>query len=93
MTKAKDAKPPVRSVLRFSFDELWEVLAPLIPQHVNGEAKLVSTCGGRPRQSPFIQTAPAPMASGLDRPPPNNGLPLGCSWSCGGWDWNAMTPN
>ena len=29
-----------------------------------------------------------------DTPPTcafRNGLPLGCSWSCGGWDWNAMT--
>ena len=86
MTKAKDAKPPrpkragpatktnpTTGAFQIS-DELWEVLAPLIPQHVNTHR----FGGGRPR---------VPDRTCAFR----NGLPLGCSWSCGGWDWNAMT--
>ena len=78
MTKAKDAKPPrpkragpatktnpTTGAFQIS-DELWEVLAPLIHQHVNthrfgGSAGLGSL------------TAPAPMAS-------STCCALGCQW-------------
>ena len=59
--------------------------------------------GSRPYCANGICTCCAPAASGKPWTPPasapgpppicafRNGLPLGCFWSCGGWDWNAMT--
>ena len=116
MTKAKDAKPPrpkragpatktnpTTGAFQIS-DELWEVLAPLIPKHVNTHR----FGGGRPRVPDrtcangifyVLRTGcqwKALDATGICSGSTatcafRNGLPLGCSWSCGGWDWNAMT--
>ena len=128
MTKAKDAKPPrpkragpatktnpTTGAFQIS-DELWEVLAPLIPKHVNTHR----FGGGRPRvpdrtcaNGIFYVLRTGCQWKALDAtasapgPPPTcafrNGLPLGCSWSCGGlglerydelkgldWSWLSM---
>ena len=89
MTKAKDAKPPrpkragpatktnpTTGAFQIS-DELWEVLAPLIPQHVNthvsvggiGPRRLTGSPGGAPLSEPqqrkviTIWTAPTPLTA------------------------------
>ena len=117
MSKAKDLKPPrpkragpaaktnpTTGGFQIS-DELWEVLEPLIPEHVNTHR----FGGGRPRvpdrtcaNGVFLCVAHRLPVEGVGRhghlfpgPPPtcafSNGLPPGCSWSCGEWVWNAMT--
>ena len=117
MTKAKDPKPPrpkragpatktnpTTGAFQIS-DELWEVLEPLIPEHVNTHR----FGGGRPRVPDrtcangifyVLRTGcqwkaldATGICSGSTAPTCafRNGLPLECSWSCGGWDWNAMT--
>ena len=116
MTKAKDPKPPrpkrAGSATRTNpttggyqiSDELWEVLEPLIPAHVNTHR----FGGGRPRVSDRTcangifyvlrtgcQWKALDATASVPGPPPTcafrNGWLLGCSWSCGVWDWNAMT--
>ena len=79
MTKANDAKPsrpqrdgptnrtnPTTGAFRVS-DELWEVLAPLIPQQVN-----THPLGGA---GPEFPTAPAPTASATCCAPAVSGKP------------------
>ena len=116
MTNAKDLKPPrpkragpaaktnpTTGGFQIS-DELWEVLEPLIPEHVNTHR----FGGGRPRvpdrtcaNGIFYVLRTGCQWKALDAtgivpgPPPicafRNGLPPGCSWSCGEWVCNAMT--
>ena len=111
MRKAKDPKPPrpkragpatktnpTTGSLQVS-DELWEVLEPLIPEHVNTHR----FGGGRPRvpdrtcaDGIFYVLRTGCKWKALDArasapaPPPTcafrNGSPLGCFWNCGGWD-------
>ena len=88
-------------------DELWQVLEPLIPVRVNthrfggGRPRVPDrTCANgifyvlpiRPWRTSGKRwmpraSVPDPRPTCVSR----NGWPLGCSWNCGGWDWNAMT--
>ena len=109
MTKANDPKPPrpkragpatPANATTGSFqvsDELWEVLAPLIPKRVNTHR----FGGGRPRvpdrtcaNGIFYVLRTGCQWKALDATGIcafRSGLPLECSWNCGGWVWNVTT--
>ena len=85
-------------------DELWEVLEPLIPEHVNTHR----FGGGRPRvpdrtcaNGIFYVLRTGCQWKALDATGICSGstahlrfqewVPLECSWNCGEWDWNVTT--
>lgn len=119
MTKAREPKPPrpkradpanktnpTTGGFQIS-DELWEILEPLILEHVNTHR----LGGGRPRvpdrtcangifyvlRIRLWRISGKPWMPRASAPVPRricafrNGWPLGCSWNCGELDWSAMT--
>ena len=58
---------------------------PTVPAPMASSTCCAPAASGKPWTPPASAPVPPPICAF------RNGLPLGCFWSCGGWDWNAMT--